>query len=118
MKKILFCCWLYGCSSQANNKNFISGIYCREVTNEYSIGKDTLVIGAINETTYSIIHKATYQRIKEHHLLPPERKFEKWTASYDEHNQTLNENKRGKIILFDALKDILLVGSSIYKKIK
>lgn len=118
MKKILLCCLLYGCGSQMATKNFISGTYTREVSNEYSLGKDTLVISADNEVTYSIIHKGTYQRKKEHHLLPPERKYEKWTASYDEHNQTLIENKRGKIISFDASKDILFVGSSMYKKIK
>lgn len=118
MKKILLCCWLFGCSSHAFNKNFISGIYCREVTNEFSIGKDTLVIGPINETTYSIIHKGIYQRIKEHHLLPPERKYEKWTATYDEPNQRLIENKRGKIITFDVSKETLFVGASPYKKIK
>jgi hypothetical protein len=99
-------------------KHFISGSYAREVSNEYSIGKDTLVITPVNAVVYAVIHKGTYSRIKNGKLLSPERKYENWTTSYDEDRQTLTESKRGRIISFDASKDILWVGSSRYKKIK
>jgi len=119
--KMLMCCFLcsilYGCVSE-NENNFIPGTYVRTVINEFSVGRDTLVIGAVNPNTYTIIHKGSYRQIKEGKLLPYKSISENWTATYDERKQILMEAKRGKIISFDPSKNILLVGGSPYKKIK
>ena len=120
-KSILFsyflCIIFYSCS-QDNNPNFIPGTYVREVKNEFSVGRDTLVIGAVNPNTYTVIHKGTYRQIRDGKLLPVKSISENWPVSYDENKKVLMESKRGKIISFDPSKNILLVGSSPYKKIK
>jgi len=119
-KLVLFsyflCIIFYSCSS-GNDTNFIPGTYVREVKNEFSIGKDTLVIGAVNPKAYTIIHKASYQRIKEGKLLPVKSITENWPVTYDRDKQILQETKRGRIISFPS-KDMLLVGGSPYRKIK
>jgi len=119
-KSVLFsyflCIIFYSCHS-GNDTNFIPGTYVREVKNEFSIGKDTLVIGAVNPNAYTIIHKASYQWIKEGKLLPVKNKTENWPVTYDRDNQILQETKRGRIISFPS-KDMLLVGGSPYRKIK
>jgi hypothetical protein len=119
--KILLLCFLcsilHSCN-QGNEPNFIPGTYVREVENEFSVGRDTLVIGAVNQVTYSIIHNGSYHRIKDGKLLPVKNISENWTATYDENKKILMESKRGKIISFDPSKNILFVGTSLYKKIK
>lgn len=121
MKNILIscvsCCLLYGCGPDTTT-DFIPGTYVRTVINEFSIGRDTLVIGAVTEATYTLIHKGSYRRIKDGRLMPAERISESWTATYDAGKKILMEAKRGKVISFDPAKNILLVGSSPYKKIK
>ena len=121
MKKILIsclsCCILFGCDS-GSNKDFIPGTYVREVKNEFSIGRDTLVIGAVNTNTYTMIHKGSYRQIRNGKLLPVKSISENWPVTYDENQKVLMESKRGKIISFDPSKNILFVGSSLYKKIK
>ncbi len=110
---------LYACS--ANNRNavqdFIPGAYVREVSNEMSIGRDTLQISVVSSTSYRIIHSGTYQRIKDGKLLKPEHISEKWTALFDEKEGVLNEAKRGRVLSFDPGKRLLYVGSSPYQKI-
>lgn len=112
----LLCHFLSGCVTVPNN--FIPGTYVRTVINEFSIGRDTLIIGAVSATVYTIIHKGSYRRIKDSKLQPAQSIAENWTATYDTKKQVLMEAKKGKIISFDPAKNILLVGSSPYKKIK
>jgi len=107
----------YSCDS-CSNKDFIPGAYVREVKNEFSIGRDTLIIGAVNPNTYTIIHKGSYRQIRDGMLLPVKSISENWPVSYDENKKVLMESKKGKIISFDPSKNILFVGSSLYKKIK
>ena len=86
--------------------------------NEFSVGRDTLVIGSGSRLTYTIIHKGSYRLIKQGSLLPAQSISENWIATYDENKQVLMESKRGKIISFDPAKKFFLVGSSPYEKIK
>ena len=120
-KSALLCYFLciifYGCTS-GNDTNFIPGTYVREVKNEFSFGRDTLVIGAVNPNTYTVIHKGSYRQIRDGKLLPVKNMSENWSVTYDENKKVLIESKRGKVISFDPSRNILLVGSSPYKKIK
>ena len=113
----LLCGILFGCTSH-NISDFIPGTYVRTVINEFSVGRDTLVIIPVNNLSYTIIHKGSYRRIKEGALLPQKRVTENWLATYDKSSQVLIEGKKGKIISFNPSENILLVGSSPYKKIK
>ncbi len=113
----LLCGMFFGCTSHSVS-DFIPGTYVRSVINEFSVGRDTLVIIAVGNLSYSIIHKGSYHRIKEGALLPQKSVAENWLATYDKNNQVLVEAKKGKIISFNPSENILLVGTSPYKKIK
>ncbi len=110
---------LCACSdnTRGSMQDFIPGTYVREVSNEMSIGKDTLQISFVSGLSYRIIHSGEYQRIQDGKLLPREHKIEKWMASYDEKEVVLNEAKRGRVLSFDPSKRLLYVGSSPYQKI-
>ncbi len=114
---VFICTILFGCASQ-KVADFIPGTYVRTVINEFSVGRDTLVIGSVDRRTYTIIHRGSYRLIKQGKLLPEQSISENWIATYDEDKEVLMESKRGKIISFDTSKNILLVGSSPYEKIK
>ena len=123
MKKInvmyfsLACGVLFACNS-ASLTSFIPGTYTRLVTNEFSVGADTLVIDGQEGLTYTILHKGTYRRILQGRSLPSTAFLEKWSATYDANRGILIEQRKGKIISFDPSKNILLVGGSTYQKIK
>ena len=123
MKKItmmgmgLLCGVFFGCNSRTIS-DFIPGTYVRTVINEFSVGRDTLVIMAVSKPTYSIIHKGSYRQIKQGKLLPEKSILENWLATYDQSTGVLIERKKGKIISFNPSENILLVGSSPYKKIR
>ena len=115
---LLFISIFLSCHRGYQIKEFIPGTYLGEFKNEFFIGRDTLVIELFNNSTYVINHKESYQRIKDGDLLNVERKTEKWVAVYDEKEQVLIEGRTGKILSFDPSKNLLMVGTSIYKKMK
>lgn len=115
---LLFSSIFLSCQTGYRMKEFISGTYVREFKNEFYAGRDTLVIWHFNNSTYLVNHKESFQRIRDGRLLNVERKLEKWVTVYDEKEQILKEERRGRILSFDPSKNILMVGSSIYKKLK
>ncbi len=106
------------CDQRTEMEQTIPGTYVRVVENEFSRGRDTLTIRQFNDQIYTIDHKGTFQRIKNESLLPTQGFHEKWTAIFDEKNKILKEVKRGKVLSFKPSEKILLVGESVYKKIK
>lgn len=107
------------CSNSPHDtvREFIPGTYVREVSNEMSVGRDTLRVSAVSGLSYAIRRNAGYRRIKEGIFLPPEYRTETWTAIYDEQTGVLNEAKRGRTLSFDSRQGLLLVGGSMYRKI-
>lgn len=122
MKQVLIVCWLFACSCRAIENDqvisFIPGSYAKEVSNEYNIGYDTLIISLLNEKVYQIIRHSSFNRIRNGQTMPEKRVTEKWTALYNKDEQVLHETKKGKILSFVPDKNLLLVGSSEYIKIK
>lgn len=110
----------FACSGKQNIRDFIPGPYTRHTQNEYSEGYDTLFISHVNNdaNAYTILRSATFQRVINGEKKPADHKTEKWIAIYDEKNNVLIEQKKGKIISFTPNKNQLLVGSSVYQKIK
>lgn len=109
-----------GCScgqqQEAAVKAFIPGRYARSVQNEFSEGRDTLVIENIGDDNYSIQHRMTYQRITNGKAGAPEKKNESWMALWDEKSGALVEQRRGRLITFQPSKRTLMVESSLYQK--
>lgn len=115
---------LTGCNSVLKNddtiQSFIPGTYTSHLVGEYSIAEDTLVISKVSNkgNAYTIVRHISYQRIIEKKAQPMEYKIEKWVAIYNEQDKLLYEQKDGKIISFTPEKNMLLLGSAEYQKIK
>jgi len=110
-----------------NNKNstdnilsFIPGVYVRTFEGEFSIGHDTLIIiqPDLRSNYYTIQHNSSYQKIREKKLQPLEYKFENWIAMFNEKDNVLVEQKKGKVISFFPEENNLLLGNSRFHKIK
>jgi len=125
MKTLLFISGmiLTGCNGVLKNddaiQSFIPGTYSSHAEGEYSIADDTLVISKVSNkgNAYTIVRYISYQRIIEKKIQALEYKTEKLMAIYDEKDKVLYEQKYGKIISFAPEKNMLLLGSSEYKKI-
>jgi len=113
---------LVSCTSlpgAGNLRSYIPGTYARIVNNEFSNGRDTLVISELSKAgnNYRIVHKITFQRMVEGKSSRPERKQEVWNAVYNEQEKLLHETVRGKLLSFNPEGRTLFVGTSEYKKI-
>jgi hypothetical protein len=123
ISSIIFCLSFIACdtfSGKDQVKDFIPGVYSIHLEGEYSKGEDTLIINRSSDegNTYLITRNSYYQRILEGKLQPWEHKTEHWTALYNEKDKVLLEQRKGKVISFSPERNVLLLGSSEYKKIK
>jgi hypothetical protein len=116
LTSIIFFGLLVGCKED-EVLNFIPGTYVRSVKNEFSVGRDTLVIIKESRNFFSIIHHGIYRRIY-HGKISTVRSFsQKWSASYDEDKKILVETRKGKIFSFNTSGNSLFLGTSRYNKI-
>ena len=112
---------LFSCSSKTDEiRAFIPGTYARFSDHEMRKEYDTLSIEVISEAgnNYRLLRSSTFQRKMDGQSFPWEQTKEEWTAIYDSQKKILNETKKGKVISFVPEKNILLVGTTEYKKIK
>lgn len=119
----LFTC-LAACDDEQDNAaksmDFIPGVYVRAFAGEYSSGYDTLVITAPdkNSNFYTIKHSSSFKRIIEKQVQPVEYKSENWTAVFDNEKNLLMEQKKGKQLLLLPEENKLMLGNSVFQKIK
>lgn len=117
---VVFSC--NGLQTKNSNKllSFIPGTYTRVFEGEFSKGHDTLSITRPDENNnyYLIAHNSSYQKIRAGQLQAVEYKSENWTAIYNEKDNVLVEQKKGKLISFLPEQDALLLGSNRFNKIK
>lgn len=110
------------CSNPVADKvrDFIPGMYIKEINDEFSKGMDTLVFEVMDETggVYSIKRRTGYQQTIDGRVLSPQHKEETWTAVYDEKTYQLMEQQKGRVFTFLPDQDKLSMGSSEYRKIK
>lgn len=126
MKKYLIICGLLILllACQSNNRDeireFIPGIYARFSDHEMRKEYDTIKINVISDAgnNYSLIRSSSFQRKLDGKEFPWEYTKEEWTGVYDENKKVLNETRKGKVISFVPEKNILLVGTTEYKKLK
>jgi hypothetical protein len=100
-------------------KDFIPGRYTQVFHQEYSKGRDTLVISSLNDAsgTFRIERHITYTPIHDGKLLPEEHHEETWIALYKEATKQLLEQRWGKIFSFSPENHCLYLGSTKYDKI-
>jgi len=121
---IALCAGLISCNNVQNSGTTdivtsIAGTYVRAFAGEYASGHDTLIVDVPYEGNnfYKIKHNSSYQRVIEKKVQPMTYKSEVWMAVFDEKENVLVEQKKGKQIRFVPEKNILLVGLSEYRKI-
>lgn len=112
---------LIACNTKEKDKieTFIPGVYVCAINNEFSKGDDTLFITLISNegNSYRIVRHTSFQRLINGKKLPIQRKSEVWTAIYNHEDKLLFETKNGKVLSFNPDKDLLFVGSNMYRKI-
>jgi len=98
----------------------VSGIYVTQFQNEYTHTNDTLIVTAYNLTahTYKIERHTGYNKIREWQLKPKEFKQQNWTATYIKENQVLEEGTLGRKLYLKPDQKELLLGSTVYKRVK
>lgn len=108
------------CNSGATDvKEFIPGMYIRHFEDLYSKGDDTLIISKIdNINSYFILHKTTFQKLRNNQLSAPEETTENWSAVYNPRDKILYEQKRERMLSFMPDSNKMFVGGSVYYKIK
>jgi hypothetical protein len=126
MKKYLFvpCTLLLMLACTPNKADevraFIPGTYARFSDHEMRMEYDTIKIDLIGASgnNYRLVRSSSFQKKLDGMELPWEYTKEEWTAVYDENTTVLNETRKGKVISFVPENNILLVGTTEYKKLK
>jgi hypothetical protein len=114
---------LLSCSNENSTHKILSlipGVYVRTFAGEFSTGHDTLFISQPDSKNnyYTVRHNSSYQKIREKQVRPLEYKSENWTALFNEKDNVLVEQKKGKVISFLPEENSLLLGNSKFHKIK
>jgi hypothetical protein len=114
---VLAACNIYGGKDAI--KSFIPGTYVMWTSDEISKVKDTLRISklAAEGNSYIILRNTSYRRIVNKKALPAERKSVKWIGIYDNEQKVMRETSNGKVFTFIPEKDVVLVGTTAFKKI-
>jgi len=99
-------------------KQFIPATYERSFEGAFSKGSEQLIIENFSGSTYALLQVANYQRKEGNKLLAPVQEKEELTAVYDESSGTLRETKKGLTISFNPSKKFLLMGTTVYEKVK
>jgi hypothetical protein len=100
-------------------KSFIPGTYVMWSDDEVSKVKDTLRISKLSAegNSYIILRNTSYRRIINKKALPAEHKSVKWIGVYDNQQKVMRETSKGKVFTFIPEKDVVLVGTTAFKKI-
>jgi len=106
-----------GCHEHGSiNSDDLPGIYASHYDGEYSKGEDTLLVSAVNDDTYAIERRSSFQRIRDEIMQPVQTNIVHWTTVYNEADKALHEQRQG-IILY-ASDTALIWGNHSYHKIK
>ncbi|GEM_PF-5675965 len=98
----------------------VSGTFIRTIDNEYALGNDTLIIKAINATTYQVEKRSTFQRtVKVRGKIPAlESKKRAWMAIYEPDHKHLREPKQGKLIIFSDDFKLLVMRNMQFRRLE
>lgn len=112
--------YLMSCNRIAKDgvREFIPGVYERSINNEFSKGNDQLIVRLLQGNVYTIEKRSAVTRIRNGIVLPIQYDTAVWTGIYDKESQVIYEQQKGKVISFLPKENKLLVGASVYRKIK
>lgn len=98
----------------------ISGIYVREINNEFAKGNDSLIVSVLDKDagTFSIVNNYGFMRYLDGEEKGPGYKTEKYTGVYDKEHKQLHDNFKGMVFTFVPDENVLLMGNEEYRKVK
>ena len=110
MKKIIACLLLVACNTTITNQK-PEGMYVCQFENEFSKIADTLLLQKLNDNYYKISRHSGVTNKSDN-----KRKMiaEVWKLEFEESKNVFTEMKTGKIIIWDADKQILIFGNRDY----
>lgn len=108
------------CASRSEQglRAFIPGVYVHEIDHEFATGYDTLVIRHVQDNSYEITRRSTFQPIRNGRKLVPVHSREQLNGLFDECNQVIREQRKGKLLRFSPKTNKLFLGYSEYRKVK
>ncbi len=101
-------------------KVFIPGTYSADWSTEFNQTKDTLLLEPLTENgseTFRITRRSHIEFINAAKDKAPEYKIAKWTGTYDVKTKTIFINNNGRVLSFDPKKEIMWMGTTMYKKL-
>jgi hypothetical protein len=112
--------YLMSCNriSKDGVREFIPGTYERRINNEFSKGRDQLTIHPQQGNVYTIEKRSAITRVRNGVELPVQYDTTVWTGIYDEKDKVIYEQQKGKVISFQPKENKLMVGASVYRKVK
>ncbi len=113
--------FLIGCgAARDKSEDAVSGTYVREINNEFAKGNDSLIVSVLDKEagTFSIIKNYGFIRYLDGQEKGRDHKTENYTGVYDRERKQLHDDFKGKVFTFVPDKNILLMGSSEYRKVK
>ncbi|MGC4233240.1 MAG: hypothetical protein QM594_09710 [Niabella sp.] len=112
--------YMMSCNRISNDRvmSFIPGVYERRISNEYSKGSDRLIVKHQHGNVYMIEKRSAIVRIRDGVDQPVKYDTATWTGIYDSRDQVIYEQRKGKVISFKPNENKLLVGASVYRKVK
>lgn len=122
MRNLLFLIIVFAsCKIFSKNSDLdtIPGMYVRAINHEFATGSDTLVVALLDMQTgtFTIVKKSGFVQYLNGKPLGRQYKSEKYTVVYDELTGTLNDNHKMKTFTALPQKDLLLSGSTAYKRV-
>ena len=113
MKKsiVILISFLVACNSAINHQN-PHGVYVCQFENEFAKVVDTLLLQKLNDNYYKIIRHSGVTNTKKQIVT------EVWKLEFDKDKNVFNEMKFGKILIWDADKQILIFGNREYRKLR
>jgi len=99
-------------------REFMPGVYERVVDDSMGNGKIVLVVSHRSGDGYTVERRSVLSRIRRGVELPVERDTTLWSAVYDAKHRILQEQRKGKVLLFVPEENRLLIGGTAYLKIK
>lgn len=106
--------------SDAEYAGKINGTYVNESANEYTKSFDTLVISPFDSdnTTFVILSKTGYRKIRNGVIQPKLYKQHKWMTQWNEHAKILSEGDLGRKFYYNSNRNSFTIQDHEYHKIK
>lgn len=118
MIRVFSFCLLMPLAACFSKKDKVEGTFVRQINHEYALGSDTIFIRPINETTYHIEKRASFQRTTKSKgkMSPVEFQNRNWKGVYDNVHNLIREDMQGRVLVLSEDKELIIMGNLEYTR--